>query len=511
MMMSMKLEGIDEHIEQALAQWELPGAAVAVIRGTELVHASGYGVRETGSDARVDTQTLFEIGSVTKPFTTTALGLLVDEGRLQWEDPVCQHLPHFQLHDPWLTRHVTVRDTVIHSSGFLDPISYGIQVMSADEALRRMRHNPAFDAFRRSFNYSNFMFNVAGKVIEVASGTSWGEFIRTRIFDPLGMKRSGTSAHDFWDSQYVAPTIFGTAAASSVSATLARDANVAMPHTLEDGPARPIPWRSYDSLAAAGSLVSSVEDLARWLTMHINEGVFAGQRIMTSETVRELQRSQNAHYVSVSPFDAEGGSGAIGWFRERYRGHLHVSHGGVILGFTARACFLPEHKIGVVVLTNGQRTTYERYTAGHAPDFFHKSVSLWVFDRLLGHPDSDWNGHFQEQMRRADAACEAKEAELAAARAPASTALVPLERYVGTYEDRTGLHGRLQITVEDGQLWLANADPRAYRARLEPWFATTFRLCSEGVRYFSFFVQFVFSPQGRVAVVRAFDGEFHAQ
>src|SRR5690606_4924670 len=184
--------------------------------------------------------------------------------KLQWDDVVIDHYPAFQLHDPWVTRQLTVRDMVSHRSG-IGGVRYNLMaVMGEDEALAQLRFSAPVGAFRDSYHYSNLMFGSAGRVVQNLAGSSWHDFVKQRIFAPLKMTRSGTSVYDFWDARHVAPTFIGDAPAGKVTARDARDPNVAMPHTADrDGAPVVLPWRSYDNAAAAGSIVSSAGDIDR--------------------------------------------------------------------------------------------------------------------------------------------------------------------------------------------------------------------------------------------------------
>jgi CubicO group peptidase (beta-lactamase class C family) len=458
------MDDLDHHIEQAMGDFAMPAAAVAVVRGAELIHAKGYGVREVGSDERVDEHTLFQIGSTTKAFTAAALGILVDEGKVGWDDPVCTHVPWFALHDSALTREVSIRDTLAHSTGFIDSIAHVVEILDPDEVLRRMRYRTAFNAFRNSYTYSNLMYALAGKVVEAAAGVSWREFIRTRLLQPLGMNRSGTSPAEYWDAKYIAPTAFGTAPAGSVRHTHARASNVAMPHFWRDGRYVVMPWQSYDSAASAGAIVSSASDLAHWIVLHLNEG----RGILRPETLNELHSAQNPHDRSEFPFDPDAGSHALGWRREKYRGETHVAHGGLILGFPAWVAMMPERKIGIAILANGQSATWEMCQHGADPLAFHKRIAAWVFDRLAG-------------LERA-----------------------PAQRYTGEYADPSGVYGRLSIAIEGDRLVLRFAGEGAYSAFLEHWHQDVFRLVPRGAPWINSCVTFTRTADR----LRVFDSDF---
>ncbi|TDC53270.1 serine hydrolase [Jiangella ureilytica] len=496
------LTGLDEHVEQALHDWGIPGAAVAVVHGTDVLHVGGHGVKEAGSDDRVDEHTLFQLGSTSKAFTAAAAGVLVDEGRLGWDDPLAAHLPGFRLHDPWLTRAVTVRDALAHRTGHVDVWAPGLEIMGADEALRRMRYQRQAEPFRASYVYSNLMYGAVGQVVEAVSGTTWQELVRTRIFEPLGMTRSGTSALDYWDDKHVTATFFGTAPAGEVRRTEAHDGNVAMPHRLGGGPARSMPWQSYDTLAAAGAVVSSAADLSNWLVMQLNDG----RPILRRDTLREMHSPQNPHDTARFPF--ENTTHALGWRNERYRGETHVSHGGLIIGFPAQVSLLPDRRLGVAVLANGDRASFDRTAHGYDPFAFHTAVSLWVFDQLLGRPLTGWSAELATRQRAAQRAHDEEAAALTAARLSGTRPTLAVDRYAGDYEDHHRLYGRLRITADDDGLLLAFPGAGAFAARLEHWHGDVFRIRPLGVPYVRPFARFAVGPRGSVEALSILDADF---
>lgn len=210
--------GLDEYIEQARRAWRAPGLAIAVVKDDAVVFARGYGVRELGKDDPVDEHTLFAVASTTKAYTAATLGLLVDEGRLSWDDPVIKHLPGFQLYDPYVTREITVRDLLCHRSGLSRGDTLWVLGFSRDEVLRRVRYLKPSWSFRARFGYQNIMFLAASQIVEAVAGVRWDDFLKERLFKPLGMARSNTSVAD-----------------------LERLENVAAPHYRDDDGIRPIP------------------------------------------------------------------------------------------------------------------------------------------------------------------------------------------------------------------------------------------------------------------------------
>ena len=275
------LQGLDAAVERALRDWEMPGLALAIVKDDAVVLSRGYGVRELGQPTPVDERTVFAIGSVTKAFTAAALGMLVDEGKVGWDDPVTEHLPDFQLYDPYVTREITLRDLLTHRSGLPrgDLIWIGSDFDRA-EILRRLRYLPPRWSFRSHYGYQNVLYLAAGQVVAAVTGRSWDEFVRERIFAPLGMTNSSTSV-----------------------TALADAANVATPHADVDGRIRPVPYRNIDCIAPAGAINSNVAEMTQWIRTAAGRWSCAGaNRFLSAATMTEL----------FTPSDGHGPGGAGG-------------------------------------------------------------------------------------------------------------------------------------------------------------------------------------------------------
>ncbi|NIM48779.1 MAG: serine hydrolase, partial [Gemmatimonadales bacterium] len=298
-------QGLDDYIERVRKDWEVVGLAVAVVKDDSVVYAKGFGVRESGRPDPVDEHTLFAIGSNSKAFTAAGIGILVDEEKMAWDDKVVDHLPWFQLYDPYVTREITVRDLMSHRSGLGrrgDLNWYGTEY-DRDEVVRRIRYLKPNSSFRAQYGYQNTMFLTAGEVTEVVAGVTWDEFIDTRIFDPLGMVRSNTSTLD-----------------------LEGVANVAMPHAKIDDNVTAVPYRNLDNVAAAGSINSSVQEMTRWMRLMLGEGELEGERVLSEAVVREVHTPQTI--TGMSPQTKElfpsmhFATYGLGWGLRDYHGRL---------------------------------------------------------------------------------------------------------------------------------------------------------------------------------------------
>ena len=498
-----RLANLPAYIERARAELHNLGLAVVVVQDGQVLYAEGFGHKEQGQPDPVGPDTLFQIGSTSKAFTTAALGILVDEGKLRWDDRVIDYLPDFQLQDPWLTRQLTVRDAVAHRSGIRDTGHFVFSVMAPDAVVEQLRYIPAEQPFRDSFQYSNLMYAVAGKIIERVSGQSWHAFVRERLLQPLQMRRSGTSAYEVWDRQYVTPTFWGTAAAGRPHHRDARDPDVAMPHFVDaNNRFVRIPWQSYDNAAAAGTIVSSANDLAHWLIMHLDEGRYGGRPILQAETIKALHAAQNLHMRDVYPFTESKEGYALGWMLARHHGRPYVWHSGGILGFPAYVSMIPEARIGVAVIANSAKAS-----AGD-PYALHAAIALQVYDQLLGAPAHDWISDFATRAGKADQQARDTEAAHQAGRPKGAPPSLPLAAYAGVYED-TALHsGPVTLRVDGKRLHLSFAGTGALSGHLEPWHHDVFRLRIDLPYDFGQFPSFALGPAGEVVSMSLFGSTY---
>jgi CubicO group peptidase (beta-lactamase class C family) len=469
------LAGIEVYIDSVRQAFGIPGMAVGVVKDDSLVFARGFGLRELGKAAPVDERTLFAIGSNTKSFTSTAAAMLVDDGKLKWNDRVTNWLPGFQLFDPYATRELTVRDVMSHRSGLGrrgDALWYGTG-FTRDEILHRIRYLEPNAGFRTEMGYQNIMFLAAGQVIGKAAGSSWDEVVRTRILEPLGMTTS-----------------------SVVLGGLASQADVSTPHAIEAGQARVIPWKNIDNIAPAGSINSNVEEMSHYLRFHLGNGTYQGKKLVSSANLGVTKTPHiNAGGVgdSVTHFSAYG----LGWVLMDYRGKKIAWHNGGIDGMLSEMWTVPEAGLGVVVLTNGSP-----HPAGPA-------VVMAIIDRyLVGKPTKDYLGDARKQWSAVMAAQKTQEEQIVAKRVTGTVPSLPLEQYAGNYSDP--MYGDLVIASTGGKLvgqW------RNTRFALEHWHYNTFRgaLDPPALGGGKVFVTFQIDPMGKPAKAEV-DGlaVFHA-
>jgi len=463
------LAGFDALVAQSVRDWKTPGLAIAVVKNGEVVFAKGYGVRRLGAAAAVDDRTLFAVGSTTKAMTAAAIAMLVDEGKLRWDDRVIDHLPWFALADPYVTREVRLRDLLTHRAGVpnTDLLWYE-QPTPGREIIARLRDVPLESSFRSHFTYQNVMYAAAGEVVAAVSGVPWSEFVRTRIFTPLGM--AGTI-----------PT----------AATLEAQSNVAAPHFEVDGTITVIRNASVDGVAPAGAVWSSVRDMAEWLRMLLAGGTTrTGQRLLSAKAIGELFAPQtmvgaDAFYPTARLTRPNWTTYGLGWFQADYGGEKVDFHTGSIDGMVAIAGLLRDHGLGVYVLAN----------LDHAE--LRHALMYTVFDRYLGRPARDWSAEFRALYGELASTAAAERAKFESARVPGTSPTLPLDRYIGQY--RSPVYGTFTVSREGSALHVRYGT--GFRGPLEHWHYDTFRAVWEARWRGTSPATFQIDARGRVASV----------
>ena len=490
------LDGLADHIRASMADWDLPGLAVAVVHGDEVVFAEGFGVKELGRDDPVDAHTLFQIGSVSKSFGAAAIGALVDDGLVEWDDPVVEHLPWFRVKDPEFTRRMTIRDLLAHTSGMPGDAWPVLAVMGGREVAERARLLDNFGVPGEVHGYSNHGYGVAGLVVEEVTGRGWGEWVRERLFDPLDMRDSRASPFEVWDAPFVAPVFLGTAPAGVPGIADAPGRNVAMPHGVDrNGERRVLSWQSYDNMQAAGSVVSSAAEMANWLRMQLGGGRFGGRTVLAEATVAEMQAPRIDAGTTFIFADTAAGTYGLGWSRTAFEGRVYISHGGGIFGFPAYAAMLPEIGAGVVVLANGSLWT---------PYHPHQEIAARVFAHLLGTEPRDWHGTVMEHTGAILQQVEQTFTAQDSARAVGTSPTRPIREYVGRYADIHGAGHAEVAEAQGGGLRLHFGEPGTFSGLMEHWHHDVFRVYfdgGDGQAYGSSFATFTVESAAGVSVM----------
>ncbi len=465
------LDGLDSYVRKGMDEWLVPGLAIAVVKDDAMVFAKGYGVREVGKTPKVDEQTIFALLSITKSFTAAAIGILVDEGKLSWDDPVVKHLSEFQLPDPWVTQEATLRDLLCHRiAGDLGANAWAFEQTSLDfpEIIRRVRYlQPATPRFRGAYQYENLTYWIAGEAVAAASGMSWGDFVTTRILQPLGMASASTKVEDCWASKDLLPCGWCELPGRTIGIEDARVGNIVMGHLPSENGPRPNPWNGGSgAYGSAGALHASVEDVAKWLRFQLGRGTHDGVRLLSPEVLGEMHSPQ----VLVSTqgpwdevFDRQFHTYGLGWEVVGYRGRNLIYHGGGDPGQMQWVGMLPEENLGVAVLSN---------KGSGARNLLPHSVMLWVFDAYLGGSRRDWSAESLLVSKAREEREPARRQEVEAARVPDTMPSLPPTSYVGTYTHRA--FGEVNISLESRSLVLRF--PGGAVGGLEHWHHDEYRV-----------------------------------
>ncbi len=353
-------DGFTHYVGECMAQWNVPGVGIAVVKDGKIIFMKGFGFRDAGKRLEVTPQTLFALGSCTKAFTSMAAGILTDEGKLDWDTPVIEYLPDFKLYDDYATRHATLRDLLCHRTGLpLHDDVWKDKGLTRRQVYERLRYLKPGTGFREKFQYNNLMYMTVGYLVGRIGGVDWETVVTGRIFKPLGM--GGTNV--------------------SFAETL-KSKNYALPYTVVEGKVVNITPRDLTAVGPAAAVNSNLEDMSRWVLLHLNRGKVGDKRLISGAALRTIHAphviDRDASVMVESPVSAYG----LGWYIGPYRGHHLLYHAGGVQGYSALVGFMPHDNIGVVILTNE--------TTNLLPFVF----TLNIYDRLLGLPRLDWNKRF---------------------------------------------------------------------------------------------------------------------
>jgi len=439
--------GLDAEAARIMKAFEVPGIALAIVKDGRVVVAKGYGIRKLGEPAPVDAQTLFGIASNTKVFTATALGLLVEEGKLNWDAPVINYLPWFAMYDPYVTREITVRDLLVHRSGlglgagdllFWPPTTY-----DRKEIVRRLRYIKPATSFRYTYAYDNLLYSVAGEVIEAVSGKVWEDFVTERILAKVGMTWSNVR-----------------------HSAAAEGGNVAATHARVDGVVRLVKPSTNDNTNPAGGINSCAEDMAKWMLVLLGRGQLAdGTRLFSEQTYRQLTGFVTPMPIGTPPpelasLKANFNGYALGLRLRDYRGLNVVTHTGGLAGYVSQVWLIPERNLGIAVLTNQE------------VDEAFAALTMFIADYYLEAPKTDWLAAYLKVKAKTDAATAETLKKASAARDASSKPSLALEKYAMTYRD--AWYGDIDIALEGGKLVMRFTKSPSLVADLEHWQYNTF-------------------------------------
>ena len=480
--MAERLADFDAYVERVRETFDVPGIAVAIVEDGNVVMERGYGLRSLQPEAPVEPRTLFAIASNTKAFTATSLSILADEGKLELDDRVIDHLPWFRMADPYVTREMRIRDLLAHRSGLAlgagDLLYWPATDYSTEEVARRLRDVPIEGGFRAGYAYDNILFGVAQLVVEAASGQSYADFLQQRVFDPLGM------ADTRFNSDALRPgDNFATGYAKADFKDL-----------------QPAPKLSWSNVSGAGGIYSSVHDMTRWMEVQLAGGTYTDaegrqQRLFSEERQQEMWTVLTPIAVrkpsvpELAPMMPNFAGYGEAWNLTDYRGEKLVWHTGGWPGLVSRLTLVPDKGVGVVVLTNAE--------VGAA---FH-AVTLRALDLMLDMPRTDWIGAYRAAVDKAQEKSDEDWQSHLDARDARSRPSLPLAAYAGSYRDPW--YGDVTVEQQGGKLLLRFSHTPSLLGELSHWQHDTFI-----VRWYErwlnadAFVNFSLDPDGKITGAR---------
>ena len=466
-----KIAAFDSYVQKGMKAWQIPGMAVTIVKDNEIVFTKGYGVRETGTDKKVDTKTYFTCASTTKAMTAICMAILADEGKVKWSDAVSMYLPDFKLYDPLVTKELMIQDLFTHNTGVGNAdYLWGDNNLSADEILAKMKLVKPSYSFRSSFIYQNIFYLAAGKVIEKISGKPWDVFLKENVFDKLGMHHT-KALYKYVD-----------------------DDNRALPHYIIDGKVTVIEKELADVIGPAGSVSSCADDIALWMKCMIDSSKYNDGRLVKPETWEYLLKpktmvTESEYYPTQIITKPNFTTYAMGWFQQDYKGYKLNFHTGSLAGETAIHAQLPDKKFGIYVFGN-----LDHAELRHALVF--KAIDLFELDG-----NRDWSSAFKnlyDSLRS-----EGKKADSAniPQQITGTKPSLPLQNYTGTYEDE--LFGTIKIMQENNQLKVIFNN--VLKGELSHFHYNTFKVTYNKKHYTPDYYTFQMNNKGEINAVKIYE------
>ena len=468
---------IDNYLQKTQKTFEVPGVAVAIVKDSKVVFAKGFGVQSLSKKIPVNEHSKFAIGSTTKAFTAAALGKLVESGEIQWDDRVIDYIPEFELHDPAITNMFTIRDLLTHRSGLpRGDLLWFASDFTRQDILERIRYLEPTFGYRAGFGYQNIMYLVAGQIIPRVTGKSWDEYLKDNFFEPLDMNRT-----------------------TSILSDIKKLENVATPHQKLDNKLKEIPWRNIDNVGPAGSINSSVSDMANWLIMLLNEGTFNGKRILKEETINELFTPQQimrkegrlGSYFPPVNFLTYG----LGWFISDFNGLKMVEHGGNIDGMHAQVSLVPELELGMIFLSNSRNLMPE------ASRYFIVEVYANVEHQ------KDWGEHFLKVIKKAENLSEKSLIDIKESRNKKTKPSLPLDQYAGIYSHP--MYGEIKVVQKNKKLHIRGH--KQFQGNTNHWHHNSFEVKWDQSRLGTLIINFELDAMGKVKGVEIPGKGFHVK
>lgn len=431
-----QLNHLDSYFQKTLNEWQIPGMAIAIVHADSVVFSKGYGFSNIDKKTVVNGNTLFAVASNTKAITASAIAMLVDEGKLKWTDKVVDYLPYFKMYDDYTTQNFTIEDLLCHRSGLVtfsgDLLWYG-STLSPEEIIAAQQFLTPKYEFRTTFGYSNIAYLAAGKVIEKVSGISWQMYIQQHFLDVLQMNRTLTSTQQ-----------------------LKNTSNIATPYYLKNNSNTEVNWVNWDNIAPAGALISSVNDFSKWLQLNINQGKTATNTLISEKSLKKLTTPHINFEVSNNTEKVHFKAYGLGWELQDYEGFKIVSHGGGYDGMISKSLFIPEKKLGIVILTN---------SLNWAPSALaNKIMDVLLTNNING---KDWSATYLTYKNQQVEKDSIQLIDIENLRGKLNKNHDALQKYTGVYKDP--MYGTITVSLTNNILHFKMDQTPIFYANLTHW------------------------------------------
>jgi len=430
------LQKLDAYFEKTAKDWGIPGMSIGIVKDGKIVFSKGYGVLEVGKPEKPDGNTLYAIASNSKAFTSAIIAMLVQEGKLNWDDKVQKYLPWFELYDSFVSRETTIKDLLCHRVGlgtFSGDVIWYKSDLTSEEIIRRLKYLPNQFNFRDGYGYSNVMYITAGEIIKTVTGLTWGQNVQERILNPVKMDR----------------TIFSLE-------KLNKKGNFATPHAFEENKNIPITYVDWEEIGALGGIISSVNDMGKWMIFNMNNGIIGTDTLLTPASRNIIWKMHNTYNVDLTKpneFDTHFKGYGLGWGLEDFHGRMRVSHGGGYDGMISSVNLIPDEKLGVVVLTNGM----------NAPTM---AVTYYALNAFMGIPEKDWSAEMLAKNKKSQSE-DIRILDRLEKHVSGTKPTLAANKYAGTYS--APIYGKIEVKLENDKLRLYFEHTPDLSATLEHW------------------------------------------
>jgi len=425
-----KLKQLDDYIKKAMIDWKTPGFAVGIVLNDSVIFTKGYGTKEFGKDYPTNEKTQFIIASCSKAFLTASLAILVDQEKLNWDDPVIKYLPTFQMYDPWVTKEITIRDLVTHRSGLAtfsgDFLWLGSDYTS-EEVVNRARFLKPTSSFRSKYGYQNIMFITAAQIVKAVTDTAWSDYVKYHIINPLGMNNTTTTYKDMRNSE-----------------------NVSKAHYEKNGEIKIYSDNQNDNAGGALGLNSCIKDVAQWLRLQLGKGKIDNKRIFSERQWNEM--TSNHMFLGSLNY-------GLGWFIRYWNGKKVLNHGGGMPGMISDVSFIPEINFGVVILSNTDIS-------------MTSAIRNYIYDLFTGAEPKDYSKTSHEAVQKRIDSYEKENTRRDEVRVKDTNPSLPLDKYCGIYEDK--MYGKAEVSLTNGELFLQFLPSKTFHGVLKHYHFDTF-------------------------------------